>query len=415
MSKKIAILTNFLEFNPSYSLSSIVLDQARMLVRHGHTVHIFVSTKFKTEYHFEPGIFLRPEIDTPKLIDYKSKADLSPEHKKFIKQFSKKLALLLREYDFIFTHDWIFTGWNMPYAAALMEIAGNAGTKKFYHWVHSIPSGHKDWWVLDGYGVKNHSIVYPNGSDAQYVALQFQAHVSHICPIPHIRDLRFWFDFTERATQIIDEVPGLMDAKFIQVYPASSDRLSAKRVDRLIKIFSFLKECGESVCLVIANQHANQKSQREKFAPYYVLAERLGLKKYKEFIFTSEFKNCENGLPKATLRDLMLCANVFIYPTRDESFGLVGVEEILSGAKIVILNKSLELMWEVHGGHGFYEDFGSFNWRDFSDTDEFYRKIARDIIKEFNTNESIKLATYHRQKHNMDAIYRNFYRRLLEK
>jgi len=414
--KKIAILTNFKSFNPSYSLCSIVLDQAEMLYRKGHEVTIFVS-HLNTENPF-PSLPIKIErkIEVPKLIDYQSKKDLIPFHLSFISEFSKKLLRYIKNFDIIFTHDWIFTGWNLPYAACLMEIAEDTRDKQFYHWIHSIPSKHKDWWILDAYGVKNHHIVYPNGIDAQNVAIKFRAHISHVEPIPHIKDLRSWFNFGETSRMLIDKIPGLLQSTFVQIYPASTDRLTAKRVDRVIKIFGQLKKLGFSCNLLIVNQWATKRQKREEIKPLLLWAKRVGLNK-DEIHFTSQFKEIENGVTKRTLRELFLCSNVFIYPTRDETFGLVGPEACLSGPKIVVLNGSLELMREVHGDLGAYENFGAFNVREPEDcnTAKTHKKIAQMIVDKFQSESSVALATYHRIKYNMDSIYQNFYKRIIER
>ena len=49
----------------------------------------------------------------------------------------------------------------------------------------------------------------------------------------------------------IDTYPGIMQGDTVVVYPASTDRLKAKGVDKVIKIMAAIKSHGFKVCLCI--------------------------------------------------------------------------------------------------------------------------------------------------------------------
>jgi glycosyltransferase involved in cell wall biosynthesis len=410
---KIAILTNMMEFSPVYSLTGIVKDQARMLSQYGHEVHLFVNEKYHGE-SFSDDIILHKKIPFAHLTDYTSRNDISEDHKAVITRTSAMYLEELKDMNYVFTHDFILTGWFSLYGLAVMKISRIMPQIRWFHWVHSVPSAMRDWWKIKEYG-SNHRIIFPNKTDQIKVAEQFSGTIENVRVIPHIKDLRSWWEFHEDTCEFIKDYPKVMNSKIVQIYPASSDRLSAKNVDTVILIFSWLKKMGQSVCLVIANQWDTQHHYKDKIDNCKKLAEKNGLIVNRgdenELIFTSEWKKkTQIGIPSRMLRELMLCQNLFVFPTREESFGLVGPEAALSSACLMVLNKSLKMMQEIHGYSGIYFDFGSFD-HTFQPKDEFLylKDVSSIILGRMLQNESIISSTHHRTQYNWDQLYNNYY------
>jgi glycosyltransferase involved in cell wall biosynthesis len=341
----------------------------------------------------------------------------SPEHQ----YLSAKTADVLLPYiqkngiDVCFTHDWIFTGWNLPYAGAIRFVSFLEPRVGWLHWVHSVPSAFRDWWNLSAYGPQ-HKIIFPNVTDRRRVAEQFRTNENNIFIIPHIKDMRIWYDMSEDTNEIIDKIPHLMQAEMVQVYPASSDRLSAKGLENIITIFSCWKKRFVSCCLLIANQWATGRQRMEDLERYEKLAQDAGLEVGKEFMFTSRiFDKYKTGIPSRVLRELQSLSNVFIFPTREESFGLVGPEACFAGV-IPVFNKSLGMMSEVYGNSGLYFDFGSFHscFQPNPGWNEYLKAVAMVIYGAYQNNETIKAKTYCRRSYNMDALYNRYYLPALE-
>lgn len=412
---KIGILTTFNEFNYGYSLTGIVEDQITMLTRHGHEVHLFVSENFKETS--EKSIYLahatiHKQVPATELTDYTDADDITDAHFEVAMKFCNLIANDLYDFDFLFTHDLIFTGWNLPYARGIYEVSRRKVVKdiRWLHWIHSIPSVGRNWWNIKMYGPA-HKIVFPNKTNQINVASIFQGDMEDVKVIPHIKDLRSWFDFHPSTWKFFETFSSVMQSDIVQVYPASSDRLTSKRVDVLIKMFAYLKKNGKSVSLIIANQWATGRQPKENIDHMLRLAVRNGLKRDKDIIFTSEWeKEFENGIPRRILREIMLCCNLFIFPTREESFGLIGPESALSGAKLMVLNKSLDMQMEVHGFTGLYCNFGSFEQAfDPPDPDLYYSELAKLIIAKMKHDDAVQSATHHRLTYNMDSLYYNYY------
>jgi glycosyltransferase involved in cell wall biosynthesis len=335
--------------------------------------------------------------------DYASINDISPEHQEFAIRLSKILAESLMDFDVAFTHDWIFTSWKLPLAEALRLAADSTRHVHFLHWVHSRPYMYYDWWDIKRYG-KNHKVVSLNHTDHILVADTFKGDAADVRVIPNIKDLRILKRFTQPAWDFIDEYPGLMNATFVQVYPAATDRLTDKGVNHLIHVFAELKTRGFSVSLVIANGWTGVLP-KEDIVRYKRRAERLGLKPDEEFIFTSDFPGFESGVPHATLMDLMSCSSLFIFPSRGEADPLILPEAILMSAALPVLNRSLPVMMEIGAGSGLFFDFGSAD-RPYDPSSD-YGWMADRIIGAFR--DGIQSRTWYRRNLNMDRIYRKYY------
>ena len=408
--EKIAILTNHMEFNPGFSLTGIIQDQARMLMEHGHDVSVFVNSK----YHGEdiPGLTLVKKVPFAHLKDYQSINDLTPDHKGTVQETKEMLISELKGYDIAFTHDFVFQGWFLPYGLGCRAASTQLPNIKWMHWIHSIPNGLRDWWDVGLYTSK-HRLIYPNKTDSLLVAEQFRGSLKHVRAVHHIKDLRSWFDFCPESCEFIKQYPNVMQADIVQIYPASVDRLSAKRVKAVIQIFAGFKKMKRSVCLVIANQWATTKQHKQNIDNYKRFAIQQGLVPEEEVIFTSSFQppKYEVGIPKQFLRDLFTCSNVFIFPTREETFGLVLPEASLTSGCLTVCNKSLGMLAEVEGNHGLYHDFGSFH-HDFhieGKKEKYYFDLSKIILGRLARNESIQTKTFMRQKYNWDYLYNQEY------
>lgn len=412
---KIALLTTFMKFDPWYSLTSVVADQCRMLSKYGHEVHIIVNEKYsRTEGEFPfPNVTVQPILPFAHLYDYQSGEPMKEDHQKTVLDTSNMLVKFCKEQEieFVFTHDIIFTGWNEPYALGIQKATRFLEDVVWLHWVHSIPSGYKSWWNMADYG-PGHKIVYPNKTDLVRVAENYKATTQAVRIIPHIKDLRVMFKFSEEACGVIDDIPALMQADIVQIYPASSDRFEAKGLSKVIKIFGYIKAMGNSVCLFIANQWATTPSHRDSIQKYLDLAKKCGLEPGKDIVFSSFLTDYpfKVGVPSSILFELMQLSNLFIFPTDHETFGLVLPEVSLASGAMCVLNKSLQMMFEVGGGRTLYFDFGSYTHGfNPNDEDKYYREVAAIVVGRMNENDGIMTRTFMRQRYNYDSLYARYY------
>jgi glycosyltransferase involved in cell wall biosynthesis len=428
MKKRIAILTPaFLNFEPGYSLSGVVLDQARMLERFGHEVVIYVAEDWPGPE--QPNLVkVMPSI---RKIEYKSrkqfgktkpknfsKTDWS-EHKKCPEHMASMLETM-PTYDLIFTHDIIYTRPMLPYYLGLEKAvaSGRLKTQRWLHWIHSTTNLQADWWDVRKLG-RFHKIIYPNRSDRYFVAHNFHGKWTDICVIPHIKDLRVLGRFLPDSWTFIDKYPSLLQADIVQVYPANCRRMPAKRVREVILIFGYLKQLGFSVSLVIANPHTVGRGPKKLVEKYRKLALRNGLSP-SEVIFTSDFRpSWEISVPQDVLFDLMRCANLFVFPTLAESFGLALPEALLAGGCLPVINKDLDVLSEMLQHRGLRFRFGTniekFTYsRELGGQTGYFKQMAAEIARRIVDEESIAARSICRQTLNMDAIYNKYYRPIIE-
>ncbi len=419
---KIAILTNFNEFNPGYSLTGVVSDQAEAFRRHGNEVAVYVAEEGKYNDRFDdqwPNLSIKQGVPRGLLTDYQSAAEVDEEHE-YTKELAARVANFmvreLRDYDCIITHDWVLTGWNLPYAYALMMTKDELSSIPFLHWIHSIPCGGKDWWLADAY-TENHKFITPAYDHVDTVMTNYRAPQDRVRAIPHIKDLRTWFDFCDDTNAFIDEYPAIMQSKVVCVCPASSDRLRSKNVHRIIEIIGAIKRRNKSACLVVPNQWSQGKNQRMDMPIMTELAEECDLVPGEDFIFTSEFQppKFEMGVPRRVVRELMLCSNLFIFPTTHESFGLVAPEASLCG-NYLVLNRDTDVLREIFSSRGQYVSFGSVtrNFHPGEGWEEYLDGVAGAIMSRMASNEVIASHTLVRRSYNMDAVYFRFYEPLIK-
>ncbi len=408
---KVAIFTTFTYYAAGYSLVNLVRSQVRMLVRAGYEPHLIVATNYpeKDDKYYKEAI-LHKIIPHGHLHDYK-KAKLDPKHQPIVDGTVEALKALIDEHEInmMLTHDIVFLEAHFPYALATRKVARERPFVKWMHWIHSVPTGHSPLWDIREYS-PGHRLVYPNRTDALRTAEQFMGRIEDVVPIHHVKDIREFAEFSEPTCRFIDKYD-LMSADVIQIYPASVDRLIAKGIEYVMRAFAAMKiRFNKEVRLVICNQWCNVDKHRKTVEQYLAIGQKLGLTPDKDLIFTSRFEppDWEVGLPEKFVSELMMLGNLFMYPTREESFGLVLPEASLMSGCLVIANASLDMMREITGNNGIFWDFGSFH-RDWKceGQDAFFNGVAQIILGKLQSEDGINMKTHFRKYFNMDYIMKH--------
>lgn len=407
---EICIIAPLKSSDPTYSIAGVIKSQAALLAAHRHKVTVIVNEDFSGPGI--PGASLLKILPSSNLIDYRSKLNLTKEHEDFADEVAVLLSSRVNQYDAIFTHDLIFTGWNLPYALAIMSVSAENSDPdlRWFHWVHSFPFSVKDWWDIKHYS-GNHTVIYPTKALLKQVGAAFNT--TNIKCIPHVIDPRVINRFIDQTKDIVDLVPSLLSSDIVQIYPAATDRFESKGIRELTNLFGLLKKAGHSVCLMISNQFSGRRENRLIDPVYYYenVARRCGLEPYVDYIFTSELfgGRYKEGIPQRVLFELMTLSNLFVIPSKSESFGLGLLEAITSGTVVCVANEHLNLP---------IRQYTSFDFKGPGDTDLFVdlqkmTELVDWISNEMETNQVVKAKTLIRQQFNPAAVYSNYYKKLL--
>lgn len=406
---RIGLLTAFSGMVEHYSLTRIVLDQLSMIREAGHQAVLITLEDFPVE-QCPAGVELRAIVPFFHKKDYQNAGELTKEHASVVKETSERLAGAVKDLDAVFTHDIIFTGWNLPINFAVQRVARSLDTF-WLHWVHSVPGGSKrDYWRLP----LNSLLVYPNHSDRLRCAEHFLTQSENVAVIPHSLDPCSFLMNNDDARELVRD-HGVLSADLIQTFPVPTDRMEHKGLQTVIDIFAQLKAQGAKVKLIVCNSWCTTPELRKKVQDSVSYAEEQGLNEG-EVVFTSQWRSrLEVGVPNEMVRDLMLISNLFVCPTKSETFGLTIAEAALCG-QLLVLNANLPMLSEVAGaGNALYFTFGSHqqnvsaaNWS------SFYADVAKIILNRFSHDTSLRAKTHFRQSYNRSKVWSQIERLLQE-
>ncbi len=396
---RIGILTAFSGMVEHYSLTRVVLDQLQMIKRAKHEPVLIVLSDFQgqTPDHVE----VRRAIPTHVKVDYKSLADLNEDHSALLPTIQHGLREAVKDLDAVLTHDIIFTGWNLPINLAMGVVAAE-GRIPWFHWIHSVPGGKRDYWTLPA----NSKLVYPNYTDRRRCAESFGIFESDVVVVPHALDASDFLLSTDEARNLVNDFD-LLDADFVQTFPVPTDRFESKGFSQIVPIFGKLKRMGKKVRLVVANCWCTNEAMRRKIDDARILCRLSGLDD-EDVVFTSrELENREAGVPNNVVRDLMLISNLFICPTKSETFGFTIAEAALAG-QLLVLNSDLPAIVELVGArNALFFHFGSYQQQTYvPDEDQFAEDIAKIICRAYENDFALKAKDHYKKTYRADKIWR---------
>ena len=454
--KRIAVVTDFYSIDPAYSLVGVAGNQIKMLLRAGYKPKVLVD-EYLNEKEVPYPWNAVPLFKLPS-IPRSNRVELPEGWQGHLGRMTEAMREGLKDIDVALSHDLIYQPAQILYNMAAREVTRERnGSLTWLHLIHSATTPAL-LNVTDEYltSVKRpfpHSfIIFPNEYSRARVARNFGCSEDEVKFVPHATDFPEFMGFLEITRKLVD-AKGMLDADVIIVYPARLDR--GKQVEFPIRIAAQIKRLGRSVRFICCDFHSTGGDKVTYREDLKKIAQNLGLDEL-EVTFTSEFcpwsqeefKWAEEivlkqkasdvqlpDLPKAQqilnqkqplqvrcpsemVRDLYCLSNVFILPSRSETYSLVAQEAALCG-NIVVLNFDFPPLRGVYGEDPFYFKFssnidamtgfdGDTNVEYHPNVDAYCRDIAVRLLGELLTNRVVHLKTFLRKERNVDAVFRKY-------
>jgi hypothetical protein len=332
--RTVVILTTLGDFNPSYSLSSAVLDQARAIAMASPTwaVQVWVLEDAIHEgWRDMPGnVQLRkivPRIPLEENIVHEENAE---RIRNALLNHLSKLSNVT-----IITHDLLFVSWYATMARAIHKIA-NLGNYLWFHVAHSLPSYREGKPEVITTLPRGRHYVTPVavGTDQKY-ADYYQTDIQHVVNIPNVKDPRTWGSMTPRLQNLVTKTR-LMEKSIVQIFPVCTTRLEAKGFSKVVQVFAELNKHTDAF-LLICNPNAGGDKGKAIIKDAKEKARLHGLPEHC-WAFTSEIlPDTETyGLTASEIKELMHSyGNLFVFPSVSEADSLVVLEAALARQYII--------------------------------------------------------------------------------
>lgn len=414
--KKVAMLTTFHGYLESYSLCQVARTQLKMLAENNYEVRFIFRGGEKGAWQtFTDDIALIPDYICDN--DGNARGQEERSGKSFAEmtqETEEALETALADVDVIITHDLIYQAGNNIQDAAASLYAEKHPEKLWLHWIHSATSPRDLNKEVRG-KYRNAFICYPNSYDVPRVAANFGYEQPDVKVVPHAMDYVEFFDMHELTARLIKE-KDLLQADALCIYPLRLDR--GKQPEVMLQIMNQMKRhCKKTIRVVIIDFQSTGGDKAAYRDQMKAWAAKRGWSS-DELTFMSEFhESCNLQTPKKIVRDLFLLANVYIHPSKSETYSLTTQEAIACG-NMVCLNFDFPAMFSIYGDGPLYKKFSSavnmLTGEDgatetkYQDRDGYMQDVAKALAYHLENQETLKMRTRIRKYRNIQYIFKRY-------
>lgn len=355
--KKVFILTNFSTYLKSYSPIIVASEQIKMLKRNGYTPVLIAADGWNppqdTVYHgIETVLLSQVAYQDPPVINDLFKEDVNLIH--------EQLKAAIPDGSVVITHDLIFLPDYTKHNIAARRLAAECPKTRWLHWVHSATGPNTLIAEREMYGAEykklllekfpNSLICYPNGQDLPRVARNFSYEEYEVVEVPHSTDPT---ENMHPMVQNLYDAKRLGSCEVLIIAPMRLDR--GKNPQMIVRVAAALKAIETSVHVVFCDFQSTGGDKVTLREECKALSIELGVADC--ITFLSEFDDMAAlEVPHEIVLDLFTLSNVFICPSRSETYSLTTQEAMLRG-NLCILNHDFPAFRQIYGKKALYRQF----------------------------------------------------------
>lgn len=370
----------------AYGLVPVVMNQLEQLVKHGYKPGFFVMKGFENHkdakkvhpvvniephvpfmhlYHYEANELKQTE-DVDYVGKYNEKSTFKP-FTNFDKQVSAIVEALnepLSAYDTVITHDIMYQSPFAVHNQAVRDLSPHHPNIQWIHWMHSGPAPRIEEkkltmdkpYHLSQLPMTNAVWVSPNVAMAPQFAEQYNVPIKKVKVVYHAFDAASFFKMHPISKDLMIK-HDLLDADIMCVWATRLDHPGGKGLDKAIWLMAQLNKLCDAK-MVFLNSWSNNPEADKTIASLRMLAAEWSLP-YENLIFSSEMaQSLRHGVPQEVVRDMLMIGNLFILPSKSETFSMAMIEAAAC-KNVLVLNEDLTVMNSLMGNNAEYIGFGA--------------------------------------------------------
>lgn len=417
--KQIFILTNFSTYLRSYSPIIVVGEQIKMMERNGYEPVLIVSDGWNPP---ADSIFNGIKTICLSSVAYQDPPEINEIFRQDVDLIYRQLTEAIPAGSVVITHDLIFLPDYTKHHLAARKLAEDRPSIRWIHWVHSATGPNTLIEEREMYGEEykklliekfpNSIIAYPNSNDIPRVAANFSYEEYEVVEVPHSTDP------TENMHPIVRSLydeKALGDCEVLIIAPMRLDR--GKNPQMIIRVAAALKAIGTTVHVVFCDFQSTGGDKVDLREECKALSSQLAIAEC--ITFLSEFDDMAAlEVPHEVILDLFTLSNVFICPSRSETYSLTTQEAMMRG-NLCILNHDFPAFRQIYGDKALYRQFDGaeiafdgFDGKidtDHSNIDAYFKeRFALPIKGWLQHDRVLKAKTWVRTKRNPDYIFKEY-------
>lgn len=422
MNPPVFILTNFSQYLKSYSPIIVVSEQIKQLERAGYEPIMITTEGWQPP---EDSIFFH--VKTEHLYPSGGHDEVDDIFEQDVLDIYARLNEIIPDGSIVLTHDLIFLPDYVKHNIAARRLADKKPGIKWIHTVHSATSPNTLIQERAIYGPQykelllskfpNSIISYPNAQDIPRVAENFSYEQDEVVEIPHSTDPT---EGMSRLVKRLYDEKKLGDPQVLIVAPMRLDR--GKNPGMIVRLMKGCLDADVSSHLIFCDFQSTGDDKVTLRNETNALAKELGVAE--RVTFLSEFDaEAMLEVEHKTVLDLFTLSNVFVCPSRSETYSLTTQEAMLKG-NFCILNQDFPAFKQIYGKNAIYKQFDGaevdFSGRDgkidtaHSDINNYFRDMAVALKYYLEQDKVLRAKTWVRTQRNPDAVFKNYLEPLLK-